>query len=100
LFRVRNCGYTSCFKDKWNVGKYGRNPVRSMAYTREDISESICEISASMKEMLSAGVRDEMNSLMGLRTGFVFSALQNMELIQRANAPLLTRQAKMLLIMP
>jgi dihydropteroate synthase len=88
------------FKKKCNVEKYGMEPLRFVVYIRDDINKSMYEISVSIKEMFSAGVREEMNSLMDICIGFVFSVLQNMELIQRVNLPLLPKQAKVLLIMP
>jgi hypothetical protein len=54
------------FKKKCDVEKYGTDPVRYVAYIRDDITESMCEISVSIREMFSAGVRDEMNSLMDI----------------------------------
>jgi hypothetical protein len=40
--------------------------VRFVVYIRDDINESMYEISVSIKEMFSAGVRDEMNSLIDI----------------------------------
>jgi hypothetical protein len=45
------------FRKECNVETYGTDPVRFVAYVRDDITGSLYEIPISIKGMFSAGVK-------------------------------------------
>jgi exonuclease III len=71
-------GYTSYFKGRCKISKYGRNPGGLAVYIKDDISEGIKVIVSDMKEILWLNIREEYSLPLEICIDFIYNAPPNL----------------------
>jgi hypothetical protein len=67
-------GYTSYFKGRCKISKFGRNPGVLAVYIKDDISKGVKEIVSDMKEILWLNIREEYSLHLEICVGFIYNS--------------------------
>jgi hypothetical protein len=70
-------GYTSHFKGRGRISKYGRNPGGLAVYIKDEISKGFIEIGSNMKEIIWLKTREDYSWRQEICIGFIYNAPSN-----------------------
>jgi hypothetical protein len=70
-------GYTSYFKGRCKISKFGRNPGGLAVYIKDDISKGVKEIVSDMKEILWLNIREDWSLHLEICIGFIYNVPPN-----------------------